>query len=137
GFKPVFIIFDEYVAFMDMLDFKERDKAIQDIKQIVMLGRQAGFFLVAGAQRPDAKYFADGIRDQFNFRVSLGKMFETGYGMLFGDTDKAFVTKDIKGRVYAYAGSDNIMEFYSPLIPKGYDFIEEIRLAKEGAQGAQ
>ncbi|MEC3763589.1 hypothetical protein P9174_18695, partial [Bacillus pumilus] len=30
-----------------------------------------------------------------------------------------------------------IMEFYSPLIPKGYDFIEEIRLAKEGAQGAQ
>ncbi|MFP3420798.1 FtsK/SpoIIIE domain-containing protein [Bacillus sp. SIMBA_161] len=137
GFKPVFIIFDEYVAFMDMLDFKERETAIQDIKQIVMLGRQAGFFLVAGAQRPDAKYFADGIRDQFNFRVSLGKMFETGYGMLFGDTDKAFVTKDIKGRGYAYAGSDNIMEFYSPLIPKGYDFIEEIRLAKEGAQGAQ
>ncbi|MFP3344617.1 ATP-binding protein, partial [Halomonas sp. SIMBA_159] len=46
GFKPVFIIFDEYVAFMDMLDFKERETAIQDIKQIVMLGRQAGFFLV-------------------------------------------------------------------------------------------
>lgn len=137
GYKPVFIIFDEYVAFMDMLDFKERDKAIQDIKQLVMLGRQAGFFLVAGAQRPDAKYFADGIRDQFNFRVSLGKMSETGYGMLFGDTDKKFVEKDIKGRGYAYAGSGNIMEFYSPLIPSGYDFLEEIRLAKEGAQGAQ
>ncbi|MFB8733938.1 hypothetical protein ACEQPO_08340 [Bacillus sp. SL00103] len=29
------------------------------------------------------------------------------------------------------------MEFYSPLIPKGYDFIEEIRLAKEGRRGAQ
>lgn len=137
GYKPVFIIFDEYVAFMDMLDFKERDKAIQDIKQLVMLGRQAGFFLVAGAQRPDAKYFADGIRDQFNFRVSLGKMSETGYGMLFGDTDKKFVEKDIKGRGYAYAGSGNIMEFYSPLIPDGYDFLEEIRLAKEGTQGAQ
>ncbi|MBK4211043.1 DNA translocase FtsK [Bacillus pumilus] len=136
GYEPVFIIFDEYVAFMDMLDFKERDKAIQDIKQIVMLGRQAGFFLVAGAQRPDAKYFADGIRDQFNFRVSLGQMSETGYGMLFGDTDKAFVNKDIKGRGYAYA-TGNIMEFYSPLIPNGYDFIEEIRLAKEGTQGAQ
>ncbi|MEK5133064.1 FtsK/SpoIIIE domain-containing protein [Bacillus sp. FSL W8-0645] len=136
GYKPVFIIFDEYVAFMDMLDFKERDKAIQNVKQIVMLGRQAGFFLVAGAQRPDAKYFADGIRDQFNFRVSLGKMSETGYGMLFGDADKKFVEKDIKGRGYAYAGSGNIMEFYSPLIPSGYDFLEEIRLAK-GAQGAQ
>lgn len=137
GYKPVFIIFDEYVAFMDMLDFKERDKAIQSVKQIVMLGRQAGFFLIAGAQRPDAKYFADGIRDQFNFRVSLGKMSETGYGMLFGDTDKKFVDKDIKGRGYAYAGTGNIMEFYSPLIPSGYDFMEEIRLAAKGTQGAQ
>lgn len=130
GYKPVFIVFDEFVAFVDMLDFKERESVIQDIKQIVMLGRQAGFFLVAGAQRPDAKYFADGIRDQFNFRVSLGKMSETGYAMLFGDTDKKFVEKDIKGRGYAYAGTGNIMEFYSPLIPNGYDFIEEIRLAK-------
>ncbi|WP_144487123.1 FtsK/SpoIIIE domain-containing protein [Bacillus pumilus] len=130
GFKPVFIVFDEFVAFVDMLDFKERESVVQDIKQIVMLGRQAGFFLVAGAQRPDAKYFADGIRDQFNFRVSLGKMSETGYAMLFGDTDKKFVEKDIKGRGYAYAGTGNIMEFYSPLIPNGYDFIEEIRLAK-------
>ncbi|MBC3730124.1 ATP-binding protein, partial [Bacillus pumilus] len=130
GYKPVFIVFDEFVAFVDMLDFKERESVIQDIKQIVMLGRQAGFFLVAGAQRPDAKYFADGIRDQFNFRISLGKMSETGYAMLFGDTDKKFVEKDIKGRGYAYAGTGNIMEFYSPLIPNGYDFIEEIRLAK-------
>lgn len=130
GFKPVFIVFDEFVAFVDMLDFKERESVVQDIKQIVMLGRQAGFFLVAGAQRPDAKYFADGIRDQFNFRVSLGKMSETGYAMLFGDTDKKFVEKDIKGRGYAYAGTGNIMEFYSPLIPNGYNFIEEIRLAK-------
>ena len=130
GFKPVFIVFDEFVAFVDMLDFKERESVVQDIKQIVMLGRQAGFFLVAGAQRPDAKYFADGIRDQFNFRVSLGKMSETGYAMLFGDTDKKFVEKNIKGRGYAYAGTGNIMEFYSPLIPNGYDFIEEIRLAK-------
>ncbi|MED1423106.1 FtsK/SpoIIIE domain-containing protein [Bacillus altitudinis] len=130
GYEPVFIIFDEYVAFMDMLTFQERETAIQDIKQIIMLGRQMGFFLIAGAQRPDAKYFADGIRDQFNFRVSLGQMSETGYGMLFGDTEKSFVDKGIKGRGYAYAGTGNIMEFYSPLIPNGYDFIEEIRLAK-------
>ncbi|MEC1183142.1 FtsK/SpoIIIE domain-containing protein [Bacillus altitudinis] len=130
GYKPVFIIFDEYVAFMDMLTFQERETAIQDIKQIIMLGRQMGFFLIAGAQRPDAKYFADGIRDQFNFRVSLGQMSETGYGMLFGDTEKSFVDKGIKGRGYAYAGTGNIMEFYSPLIPNGYNFIEEIRLAK-------
>ena len=43
------------------------------LKQIVMLGRQAGFFLILACQRPDAKYLGDGIRDQFNFRVALGR----------------------------------------------------------------
>lgn len=93
GLKPVFIFFDEYVAFMDLLDMKERNEALSYMKQLVMLGRQAGYFLVLGAQRPDAKYLADGIRDQFSFRVSLGLMSETGYGMMFGDVDKAFVNK--------------------------------------------
>ena len=54
---------DEYVAFMDMLG-KESVKVIDKLKQIVMLGRQAGFFLVLACQRPDAKYLGDGIRDQ-------------------------------------------------------------------------
>ncbi|MTV63948.1 hypothetical protein GM539_11330, partial [Streptococcus pneumoniae] len=54
------------------------------LKQIVMLGRQAGFFLILACQRPDAKYLGDGIRDQFNVRVALGRMSEMGYGMMFG-----------------------------------------------------
>ena len=49
-----------------------------------MLGRQAGYFLIVACQRPDAKYFSDGIRDNFNFRVGLGRISELGYGMLFG-----------------------------------------------------
>ena len=54
GLKPVFIFFDEYVAFMDLLDMKERNEALSYMKQLVLLGRQAGYFLVLGAQRPDA-----------------------------------------------------------------------------------
>ena len=34
------------------------------------------FFLILACQRPDAKYLGDGIRDQFNFRVALGRMSE-------------------------------------------------------------
>ena len=64
-----------------------------------MLGRQAGFFLILACQRPDAKYLWDGIRDQFNFRVALGRMSEMGYGMMFGETTKDFFLKQIKGRV--------------------------------------
>ena len=53
-----------------------------------MLGRQAGYFLIVACQRPDAKYFSDGIRDNFNFRVGLGRISELGYGMLFGSDVK-------------------------------------------------
>ncbi|MCY9374493.1 ATP-binding protein, partial [Bacillus sp. T17B1] len=123
GLKPVFIFFDEYVAFMDFLDMKERNETLSYMKQLVMLGRQAGYFLVLGAQRPDAKYLADGIRDQFSFRVSLGLMSETGYGMMFGDVDKAFVNKKETGRGYANVGTGSVLEFYSPIVPKGYDFM--------------
>lgn len=90
GLPANFLIFDEYVAFMDMLG-RESTEVISKLKQIVMLGRQAGFFLILACQRPDAKYLGDGIRDNFNFRVALGRMSELGYGMMFGsDTQKQF-----------------------------------------------
>lgn len=126
GLEPHFLIFDEYVAFMEMLGSKESIVVLNKLKQIVMLGRQAGFFLILACQRPDAKYLGDGIRDQFNFRVALGRMSELGYGMMFGETDKDFFQKRIKGRGYVDTGTSVISEFYTPLVPKGYDFLEEI-----------
>lgn len=134
GLKPVFIVFDEYVAFLELVSREDRAKALEYIKQIVMLGRQMGYFLVLGQQRPDAKYLADGIRDQFHFRVALGKMSETGYGMMFGDTDKLFTFKDVKGRGYADVGSSVITEFYTPLVPKDYDFMTQIGHAVQGQE---
>lgn len=121
-----FLIFDEYVAFMDMLG-RDSTEVISKLKQIVMLGRQVGFFLILACQRPDAKYLGDGIRDQFNFRVALGRMSELGYGMMFGsDTTKQFFLKPIKGRGYVDVGTNVISEFYTPLVPKDHDFLKEI-----------
>lgn len=84
GLPANFLIFDEYVAFMEMLGSKESTAVLNKLKQLVMLGRQSGYFLILACQRPDAKYLGDGIRDQFNFRVALGRMSEMGYGMMFG-----------------------------------------------------
>ena len=100
---------------------------LSQLKKIVMLGRQAGYFLIVACQRPDAKYFGDGIRDNFNFRVGLGRISELGYGMLFGsDVKKQFFQKRIKGRGYADVGTSVISEFYTPLVPKGHDFLQSI-----------
>ncbi|MFD2696356.1 ATP-binding protein, partial [Sporolactobacillus shoreicorticis] len=125
GLPPHFLIFDEYVAFMAMIG-KESTKVLSKLKQIVMLGRQAGYFLILACQRPDAKYLGDGMRDQFNFRVALGRMSEMGYGMIFGEVQKDFFLKPIKGRGYVDTGRSVISEFYTPVVPKGHDFIKEI-----------
>ena len=59
--------------------------------------------------------------------VGLGRMSELGYGMLFGsDVKKQFFQKRIKGRGYCDVGTSVISEFYTPLVPKGYDFLGTI-----------
>lgn len=126
GLEPHFLIFDEYVAFVEMLDHRERENVLTLLKKIVMLGRQMGYFLILACQRPDAKYLGDGIRDQFNFRVALGRNSELGYGMVFGDSDKKFFLKDIKGRGYLDSGVGVITEFYTPEVPPNHDFMYEI-----------
>lgn len=132
GLPPHFLIFDEFIAFMAMLDRKQSDAVGSAMMRIAMLGRQAGYFLILACQRPDSKYFGDGVRDQFNFRVALGRVSDLGYTMAFGETDKEFFLKDIKGRGYVDAGVGVISEFYTPLVPEGYDFLGEIgRLVRE------
>ena len=53
--------------------------------------------------------------------------------MLFGsDVKKKFFQKRIKGRGYCDVGTSVISEFYTPLVPKGHDFLKAIgRLASE------
>lgn len=63
----------------DMLG-RESAEVMNKLKQIVMLGRQAGFFL-----------------------------------------------KQIKGCGLLDAGTSVISEFYTPLVPKGYDFLKQIK----------
>lgn len=126
GLPAHFLIFDEYVAFMEMLGRKGNEPVLSNLMKIVMLGRQTGFFLILACQRPDAKYLEGGIRDQFNFRVALGRNSELGYNMMFGETNKEYFFKRIKGRGYVDCGKSVISEFYTPLVPKGYDFLKEI-----------
>lgn len=138
GLAPHFLIFDEYVSFMEMLETKESVAVLSLLKKIVMLGRQAGYFLIMACQRPDAKYFSDGIRDNFNFRVALGRMSELGYSMMFGsDTQKRFFQKRIKGRGYCDMGTSVISEFYTPLVPKEHDFLQTIGQLADKRQNEQ
>lgn len=124
---PYFVVVDEWSAFFGLLDYKEQAEILKYVKALVLKARQAGVFLITGTQRPDAENFGGGVRDNILFRVSVGKLQETGYYMTFGDEHKgkAFTNKKIKGRGYVDDGSAVPREFYAPFVPKEYNFIEE------------
>jgi len=123
---PMVLIVDEYVAFVDSLDKKDRSIFESYLAQIALKGREAGVFVVLATQRPDASYLGGGIRDQLGLRVTLGKMSKDGYRMTFGQTDQKLSNRGGVGRGYVYLeGFTFIREFYSPLVPPEYDFIQE------------
>ena len=131
GLKPHYLVFDEYVAFMEMLDKKQLEAVVSSLKKIAMLGRQAGYFLILACQRPDAKYLSDGVRDQFHFRVSLGFSSAQGYRMIFPEADKTFLTMP-PGLGYVDMGKNVVHALYVPYVPNDYDFLKEIKRSLDG-----
>lgn len=137
GLKPKFIIFDEWAAFIALLDsdYKMASEVVQLLTQIILKGRQAGIFMILGLQRPDGEFIKTALRDNFMKRLSVGVLEDTGYTMLYGDANrnKNFKNVDevngekVKGRGYIANGGQTAGEFFSPYVPfdKGFDFLEE------------
>ena len=62
------------------------------------------------------------------------------YGCAFGDhvlvSMQQLLETQLKGRGYVDTGTSVISEFYTPLVPKGHDFLKEIgRLSKSRQDG--
>lgn len=125
---PLVIVIDEYVAWLTSISAKkDRDAVLNSLRQIILKGRQVGVIGIFATQRPDAQFLVGDIRDQLGLRITLGEMSDDGYKMAFGKTGQTLINKAIKGRGYIQlTGSFMIREFFSPLVPKGFDFIEEL-----------
>lgn len=127
--KPIFVIVDEYVAWLSNIPKKaDRDVVLGNLRQIILKGRQVGVFGIFCTQRPDAKYLEGDIRDQLGLRVSVGKLTSDGYRMTFGKTDQELRNKgNMKARGYIdMDGYDYIKGFYSPTVPENYQFVEQL-----------
>lgn len=135
GLKPKFIIIDELAAFKAELagDYKTEGEFDEYLSQLVLKGRQCGIFLIVAMQRPDGEFIKTALRDNFMFRMSVGRLSETGLFMIFGDENKnkkfKFVEKinglKVYGRGYVARGGEIAREFYSPQVPDSFDFINE------------
>lgn len=136
GFKPKFIVFDEWAAFMASLnnDYKSMGLVEEYLTQIILKGRQSGVFFILGLQRPDGEFIKTALRDNFMKRVSVGHLEDTGYTMMYGDANrnKEFKKidkingKKVHGRGYIANGGEIAREFFSPYVPfeEGFSFID-------------
>ena len=77
------LFIDEWVGFLLSLDKKEQDQVVGQMGQIVMLGRSLNVQAILAMQRPDAVFFRNGARDNFNLIIGMGNMSGDGKRMIF------------------------------------------------------
>ena len=137
GFKPVWLIFDEMGAFQASgTDKKSRDVIVEvmdGIKQIILLGRQAGVLILVSAQQMRAETLNTDLRDNLGLRISLGANSTEGYRMVFGSaTPDNLKPIEVKGAGYLYmqgSGKETAQYWESPYLDvKQFDFIKELQL---------
>lgn len=84
--KPHILIFDElavYQGIVNTLDKSTRDRLTSYLHDIVLMGRQLGFFLWSIMQKSDSKTISTAIRDNLPWKVVLGLAANTTYMTTF------------------------------------------------------
>lgn len=126
---PVLMVVDEATEFINRVNAwwkvnkpkgasGTEHPVVERHRSMARLGRSGRIHLVTGIQRPDAKVFGGEARDNYGFRIALGKMSEQGARMVFGRADVARddALSDFKGRA-TVATNDEVMEvqtYYTP-----------------------
>lgn len=106
GMSPHILIFDEYADFSLFLQTKEKklkDHVNSLISQIVLKGRQSGFFLWIVMQQAGSNNIPTYIRDNLPWKVVLGNAEDQTYTTAFGaGTDRPAREMEGGDGVYTY-----------------------------------
>lgn len=84
---PYVLIIDEYAAFSAVVATQEkkvRDHVEALMHQIILMGRQLGFFVILVMQKSDAKLITTALRDNIPLKIVLGNAEDTTYETTFG-----------------------------------------------------
>lgn len=87
GLTPYFLVIDEFASFIGSLQTypkAERDKVMSALRDIVLMGRQVGFFIIIVMQKSDATSIPTMLRDNLTFKMVLGNAEDTTYTTAFG-----------------------------------------------------
>ncbi|MCR4652041.1 MAG: DUF87 domain-containing protein [Lachnospiraceae bacterium] len=121
-FNPVFLFFDELIAFSKIAEKKTYDETQRRLASIVVTGRSKRIYAGLILQRPDTSFIEGAIRDNLSCRICMGQMSDAAYKMTFGN-DFAHVKNnryEIGSGLILRQGTDTKpREFLTPYIEKG------------------
>ena len=109
---PIVLFFDEYSAFINILDKSEADDIQKMMTQLLSMGRSFNIFIIMGLQRPDAKYF-NGNRGNFSIKIGLGNMSKESANMLFPNEE---IKPKSQGFGYVYIDGIGLIDLLIPTI---------------------
>ncbi|HGC9510993.1 TPA: FtsK/SpoIIIE domain-containing protein, partial [Streptococcus agalactiae] len=132
GLEPYFFVCDEYNALMSSLSYQEREIVDNAFTQYILLGRQVGCNAIIAMQKPSADDLPTKIRSNMMHHISVGRLDDGGYVMMFGDENrnkefrfiKYLAGRRVYGRGYSAVFGEVAREFYSPLLPKNFSFYD-------------
>ncbi|HFH7558157.1 TPA: cell division protein FtsK [Streptococcus agalactiae] len=132
GLEPYFFVCDEYNALMSSLSYQEREIVDNAFTQYILLGRQVGCNAIIAMQKPSADDLPTKIRSNMMHHISVGRLDDSGYVMMFGDENrnkefrfiKYLAGRRVYGRGYSAVFGEVAREFYSPLLPKNFSFYD-------------
>lgn len=121
-FNPVFLIFDELIAFAKVSEKKTYEETARRLGAIVVTGRSKRVYAGLILQRPDTSFIEGAIRENLGCRICMGQMSDTAYRMAFG-SDFAEV-KNLRremgaGLIYRQGVDTKPREFLAPYLEKG------------------
>ena len=131
GLDPVFVLIDEYPSLVSALEDLSMESSVNymmvmsALKQIILKGRQAGFYVIISTQNVKADDLPSTFKDNLMLRITLGRVSSFTYDTLFGEENRNKQFKYIEkigaerifGRGYYGVFGKPAKEFYAPLLP--------------------
>lgn len=136
NFHQIWLIFDEIGAFVATATDKKSKEVVNEvmdgIKQLILLGRQAGTFVLVSGQQINANNLNTELRDNLGLRLALGSNSQEGYRMVLGSaTPENFPKIEEKGAGLLYmqgSGKESANYYEAPYMnPNEFDFIDELK----------
>lgn len=121
-FNPVFLIFDELIAFAKVSEKKTYEETARRLGAIVVTGRSKRVYAGLILQRPDTSFIEGAIRDNLGCRICMGQMSDTAYKRAFGTAfaDVKNLRREMgAGLIYRQGVDTKPREFLAPYIEKG------------------